>query len=221
VRGRPSLPPDKGAIVDATEQDATLDENDSIAVRHSAASPIQVRREWIGRAVFEAGLIVLGLVGALLVDEWRDTRARTQRVEAALASIRAELDANRAVLAEVIARHETLMATLRELASAGRRYDGPILRPATISGVAWEAARDAAITNDMPFQTLMVVGRTYAVQTAYVSEMGFFNNQLYTGDVADAYRQQPLRLEGRLNDLTGRARGVQRQYDEALRSLGP
>jgi hypothetical protein len=224
-------------VMDATEQDAPLDRIDlrpgeerqpggagpdaevSTAEAMAAASPAGGRREWIGRAVFEAGLIVLGLVGALLVDDWRDTRARTQRVEAALASIRAELDANHAALAEVIARHETLMVTLRELATAGRHYDGPILRPATISAVAWDAARDAAVTHDMPFQTLMVVGRTYAAQSAYLTEMSFFNNQLYSGDVAATFRRQPRSLEGRLNDLTGRARSLQRRYAEALQSL--
>jgi type II secretory pathway pseudopilin PulG len=205
-------------VMDATEQDAPLDRIDlrpgeerqpggagpdaevSTAEAMAAASPAGGRREWIGRAVFEAGLIVLGLVGALLVDDWRDTRARTQRVEAALASIRAELDANHAALAEVIARHETLMVTLRELATAGRHYDGPILRPATISAVAWDAARDAA-------------------QSAYLTELSLFNNQLYSGDVAATFRRQPRSLEGRLNDLTGRARSLQRRYAEALQSL--
>jgi hypothetical protein len=43
---------------------------------------------------------VFGLVGALLIDEWRDTRERNERVRAALASIDAELEANRA------ARHD-------------------------------------------------------------------------------------------------------------------
>jgi hypothetical protein len=67
-------------------------------------------RAWIGRAAFEAALIVFGLVGALLIDEWRDTRERNERVRAALASIDAELEANRAALQSAIANHDTVIA---------------------------------------------------------------------------------------------------------------
>ena len=80
-------------------------------------------REWIGRAVFEAALIVFGLVGALLIDEWRDTRARNERLRAALASIRAELEANRAVLGSAIANHETVIARLKESGKTGVVYE--------------------------------------------------------------------------------------------------
>jgi hypothetical protein len=97
--------------------------------------PAAGSRAWIGRAAFEAALIVLGLVGALLVDEWRDNRERNARVSAALSSIRAELEANRKAIAAAIA-NQNVISRLREAAKTGVRCEGGIVAPVTFSSVA-------------------------------------------------------------------------------------
>jgi hypothetical protein len=76
-----------------------------------APGPPVRSRAWIGRAAFEASLIVLGLVGALIADEWRDTRERDARVRSVLASIRSELEADRKELAQAVANHEEAAIT--------------------------------------------------------------------------------------------------------------
>jgi hypothetical protein len=179
-------------------------------------------REWIGKAVFEAGLIVLGLAGALIVDGWRDARARGQRTQAALGSIRQELEANQRALAEAISNYQAVVTALKESARTGRRYERGILRPSTpLSSVAWEAARDAAITNDMDHAALMTLGRAYGTLEGYRAEVRLFSNYLYTYDGPTPLRDTPERIAGWINDLILRARAVSDALGETLRMLTP
>ena len=175
-------------------------------------------RAWIGRAAFEAALIVLGLVGALLIDEWRDTRARNQRVRAALASIRAELEANRAALGSAIANHEKVIARLNESLKTGVVYEGSIISGAPFTVVAWDAARDAGITNDLDNTMLMALGHAYRALTDYIAERTVFLNYLYTNEAMDL-RRRPLALAGWLSDMRGHAQGVEQWVDGALGAL--
>ena len=174
-------------------------------------------RAWIGRAAFEAALIVFGLVGALLIDEWRDTRERNERVRAALASIRAELEANRTAFRAAIANHESVIARLHESTTTAV-YQGSIINAAPFSAVAWDAARDAGITNELDHATLIALGHAYRALTEYIAERTVFTNYLYINDIT-ALRQRPSALVGWLSDLRGRGPDIEKRLDEALRAL--
>lgn len=176
-------------------------------------------REWIGRAAFEAGLIVLGLVGALLIDEWRDNRQRDQRVQTALQSLSAELHDNREALDTNLRNNEELIAKLRESEKTGLIYEGALLRRTPLSSVAWEAVRDAGVAADVPHTTLMALGRAYSAQASYLADLGVFSTYLYTYDGPRSFRENPARLAGWISDLTGRARSVRQRIDETLKTL--
>ena len=172
---------------------------------------------WIGRAAFEAALIVFGLVGALLIDEWRDTRERNERVRVALAAIGAELEANRTALSAAIGNHETVIARLQESTTRGV-YQGGIISGAPFSAVAWDAARDAGITNELDHATLIALGHAYGALSEYIAERTVFTNYLYTNDIT-ALRQRPSALVGWLSDMRGHARDIEQWLDGALRAL--
>ena len=182
------------------------------------AAPAGRSRAWIGRAAFEAGLIVLGLVGALLVDEWRTTRERTARVRSALASIRTELDANRTAVANAIANHDAVITKLREAAAAGEIYQGSIISNPGFSSVAWDAARDGAITNDIDHVTLMSLGHAYTALSEYIDERRVFTNYLYTNSNPDL-RGNPQTIAGWLSDMSGHAKRVHSRLDAAWQGL--
>jgi hypothetical protein len=173
---------------------------------------------WVWRAALEAALIVFGLVGALLIDEWRDSRERAERVGMALDSIRAELVVNHKAIQGAIANHETVMARLREAAKAGTVYQRGILVGQPFSSVAWEAARDGGITNQMDQATLMELGRVYRALDYYLDQRSLLLGYLYTTD--KNVRGDPLALAGWLNDMTGAARGVEERLRVASRALG-
>jgi hypothetical protein len=181
-------------------------------------TPPRQSRAWIGRAAFEASLIVLGLVGALFVEEWRETRERDERVRSALASIRGELEANRKEVAQAVADHEGVIAALEESARTGVIYQDSVIRPRAFSSVAWEAARDAAITNDIDHAMLMVLGRTYNTIADHIKQRERFLDYLYTNNVVDL-RRNPLVLRGWLRDILGHTRRVDDTLGSALRAL--
>ncbi len=141
---------------------------------------VQPSRQWVGRAAFEAALIVLGIVGALVVDEWRDSRHRAARVHESLTSIRAELQANLASTQELKVLNEELIGTLRESAKTGVVYQGGFVHNRPLSSVAWESTRDAAITNDIDHQVLMRLGRAYGAMNNYLADVGAFSSFIYT-----------------------------------------
>jgi len=191
----------------------------SAAMEQTPAHGPRATRQWIGRAAFEAALIVMGIVGALVVDEWRDARDRAARVQEALTAIRAELQANLTSVREVLALNEELIATLRESAKTGAVYQGGIVRSRPLSTVAWEAARDGAITTDIDHQTLMRLGRAYGATTRYLAEVSGYASFTYTYDGPTSLRERPERLAGWLSDLASRARGVEQQIGEALDAM--
>lgn len=177
------------------------------------------RREWLVRAAFEAGLIVVGLIGALALNDWHDRRQRDQSVRDALASIRIELQSNLTSIVEVIKFNENLMGVLTESAKTGKPYMDRIVAGMDLSTTAWDAARDAGISNDIPFPILMVLGRAYTSQGGFVREIEFFLNQMYTGSVAYDMRKEPLGLRGILSDYTHHARRLRQHYQDALAAL--
>jgi len=188
------------------------------ALETSTAAPRSYA--WIGRAAFEAALIVFGLVGAFLIDEWRESRARAERVGAALASIRAELADNEKAVAAAIENHDQVIAQLKKAAETRKTYYGGIIFSPPFSSVAWEAARDAAITNDIDHATLMSLGHAYRSLDAYEDERTVFLNYLYTNNTQNL-RENPLGLAGWLSDMRRHARGVQDRLGAASRGLRP
>jgi hypothetical protein len=163
---------------------------------------------------------VYGLVGALLIDQWREARERNERVRAAMASIDSELEANRASLRSAIANHDTVITRLHESAKTEVVYEGGLISAPPFSDVAWDAARDAGITNDLDHDTLMALGHAYRALADYTAERTVFKNYAYTNDTADL-RRRPLVLAGWLSDMNGHAHGVERWVDRALRALEP
>jgi type II secretory pathway pseudopilin PulG len=174
---------------------------------------------WIGRAAFEAGLIVFGLVGALLIDEWRDARARAERVDAALSSIRAELAANEQSTQAAIANHQSVRGVLRESLKSKEPYQRGIMTTPPFSSVAWEAARDAGITPDIDQVTLMALGQAYRSLDRYLDQRTLLLNHAYTNG-QDLRLTNPLALAGWLNDLERNARSVSVALHAASRALG-
>ena len=192
---------------------------DTAAMESIDQPPPAVRsRQWIGRAAFEAALIVMGLIGAFLLDDWRDRRERHARVEAALSSIRAELEANRTAVAAAIVNHEDVIGKLRQAAESDAPYQGGLISNPGFSAVAWEATRNGAVTNDIDHVTLITLGRAYTALADYIADRRVFVNHLYTNDTAEL-RRKPLGLAGWLSDITRHAKGTQERIAAALQAL--
>ena len=175
-------------------------------------------REWLARAAFEGGLIALSLVGALALNEWKESRDRQARARDALAAMRLELQTNSSEIQQAIAGSEEVIAKIKQATNEERRYGGRLLvRPQLVSA-AWDSSRAAAITNDLPFPVLMALGRAYTLQSDYQNQMGSFYNTLMSGTLGDV-RANPELMAALLNEMNGNAGRLAREYERTLKAL--
>jgi type II secretory pathway pseudopilin PulG len=180
--------------------------------------PAGFRREWLARAAFEGLLIAASLVGALALNEWKESRDRQARARDALAAMRLELQANRDEVQRVIRSTGEVIAKIRQATKEKRRYEDGVLRRAQLVSTAWDSSRTAAITNELPFPTLMALGRAYTLQADYQRDMASFYSTLLGGTLGDV-RDNPELLAGLLNEMDGNAQRLLREYDRALKAL--
>jgi hypothetical protein len=176
------------------------------------------RREWLARAAFEGGLIALSLVGALALNEWKEARDRQARARDALAAIRLELQANSDEIQRAIAGTTDVIGKIKQATREKRRYEDGLVRRAQLVSTAWDSSRAAAITSDIPFPTLMALGRAYTLQADYQRDMASFYNTLLSGTLGDV-RANPELMAALLNEMNGNAGRVAREYQNALKAL--
>jgi hypothetical protein len=172
----------------------------------------------MARALFEGGLIAVSLVGALALNEWQGSRDRQARVRDAIAAIRLELRANREEIGRVMARDAEVMGRIKAATKEGRRYEQGFLRRPQILSTAWDSARAAAITNDMPFPMLMSLGRAYGFQADHERLFASIYDAVLGGAMGDL-RANPDLMLGLLNELDDHARRLVNEYDAAVKVL--
>ena len=122
----------------------------------------------------EAVLIVFSILLALYTNHWREERAARQRVERDLASVRVELQENRAILADVLPYHQQEVQTFGKFLARPdlqQRVRGkdmfeavhdnreelqfhgvwqPHVTPSSLSGTAWKTA---VANGDLPYMS--------------------------------------------------------------------
>lgn len=72
-------------------------------------------RNWLSKALFEGGLIVLAVVLGFWVNEWREGRQREADGQVAIERVVLELSNNRDTLARVLPYHEEVAERLRTM----------------------------------------------------------------------------------------------------------
>src|SRR5262249_48497316 len=105
------------------------------------APPLSVRMGWAS-AIFQAVLVVLGVLLGFAVTEWQANAREQSEAQHALASIIEELGANRAAVVESLTYHEQKLAAMLEAQKANakpdiRMFDRGFVSPAQVSDAAW------------------------------------------------------------------------------------
>jgi hypothetical protein len=119
-------------------------------------------------------LIVLGALVAMGADEWRDARHRRAQVRTALTSIRDELRANVVLVTRAREQHVFLEDTLSKLAARKMQpspeiYGNGMVKPAPVTSMAWDLARETGALSDIPLSTVLDIAPAYAAQARYQS----------------------------------------------------
>lgn len=195
-------------------------ESTEVAAPHPRRLPV-----WLPKALFESALIVLSVLLALGMDEWRDGRARQRRVREAVAAVQAELRENRRLVQEAGTYHSALADTFAVLAASGAARPDPgvfpqgLLAPASVLRNAWESAEASGATNEMPYAMVLQLSRVYARQAEYEA----LARALLEGTYNQLARDGPDALLGRYThfialerDFAGRERQLAILYNQVL-----
>ena len=131
--------------------------------------------------LLEAFIVVLGVVLALAVNEWREHYNRNQHAETALEGILSELDVNRKAIDSALTYHLQLADTLRGfMRQASQRrastalpypdarlFSKGYIAPATLLTTAWDAANATDAVTYMNYADVLMLSRMYEKQRNY------------------------------------------------------
>jgi hypothetical protein len=189
------------------------------------------RREWLPRAAFEATLILLGLLGAFALDEWQDGRSRTARVDALMAAVRAELDANLETQEEAAAYNAEVAESIWKQATSGVTFipDGTFSRGIIdirqLTSAAWTTAQNDSSLSNIPVDRLLLLANVYDMQADYEVDVSTLLNNMYASILqADSVMRidgvsEPLRIGGLLRDNARRGTRLVTAYRATLEQL--
>ena len=185
---------------------------------------------WLPRALFESVFIVLSILLALAVNEWRDKQARITRVAEARAAFANEIRANRDLLlrGDFVAHHRRLQAEYQKLREAGSAEPGSAfdtgLHPAPLRDAAWRSFSASGTLVDFAPAEVILLSDIYRAQdsleklnSSYIAVM----REPRADHEAVEYKRDANRsLSMYLNDVVPMEEGLVHQYERALEKLG-
>jgi hypothetical protein len=145
---------------------------------------LSVRMGWRS-AIFQAVLVVLGVILGFAVTEWQNDRAEKAEAQHALAGIIEEIGANHAAVKEAHAYHAAKLATLAEAQKAKtplelRAFDRGFIAPAQLSNAAWTSASEVGALSHLPFDKVLSLSKVYAQQATYMQQQASVANIIYS-----------------------------------------
>jgi len=130
--------------------------------------------EWLPRVLAESVLIVLSILVALYLDEWRDDQQDTENIEHALANFVSEIQQNRARvedaapfnkgLQHVLSRRQEVRAieSVQTFVNIIESYS-----PVVLQSTAWETAIATGALAKMDYNLVSALSLTYSLQNRY------------------------------------------------------
>ena len=155
----------------------------------------------------ETFFVLLGVLLALALDEWRQGRREQEVVVLALENIRNEIRANRPEVQRALTHHRDLLRRLEETPGIG-----VALRPAMIRNNAWQAAQSSQAAARMDFSSVAAFSKMEEFQEDYQNLVAGVMPTIYQLDQRAA---MPLILQ----DLAWFDERLLQVYDEAERAI--
>lgn len=181
----------------------------------------------LGTFLGELALIVIGVLLALSVDEWRQGRARAAAGEEAIQSIRAELVANRELAVDSRDYHMGRAARIRESFGEGAalgRDDFPrgFTMPARFQRAAWDTAREAGELTVVDRGLRQEIAVAYRWQERYEAQVQAVSALIYQ-ELYESGGREGISNPGGLMMLIGsfafREGQIIERLDEALAAI--
>jgi len=130
--------------------------------------------DWLPRVLFESFLIVISILVALALDEWRETRQNDETIRQALISFASEIRQNRARIEDAAPFNLGLLNVLEQ-----RHAEGDIAgvddfvnmiesySPVVLQSTAWETALATGSLAKMNYEMVSALSLTYSLQNRY------------------------------------------------------
>ena len=183
---------------------------------------------WLPRVLVESTLIVFSVLFALVLNEWRQSRAERAGVEQAAAAIRAELQENRELVQEALQYHTRLADSFTASMQSGAETPDPtvmdhgLLHPGRVLQTAWRSAQSTGAASAMDYETVLKLSRVYAVQEEYEGLSRAMLQAAYDRLVEEGpesmMRKYP-RFIVLQREFAGREQYLLHHYEEALEAL--
>lgn len=125
----------------------------------------------LSTVVVEALSIVLAVLLALGVDEWREGRSQQRQADSALVNVVKEIKANQVILEKI---HENNVETVKTIAegqggaeAAGEDEDRSFIPGIQLRETAWESLLSTGTANYVDYDIILELSETYSVQRVY------------------------------------------------------
>ncbi|MFQ6005941.1 MAG: hypothetical protein ACE5OQ_10595 [Woeseia sp.] len=130
--------------------------------------------EWLPRVLFESFLIVISILVALYLDEWRDDRQDAENIDIALSNFISEIQQNKARvddaapfnqgLRHVLGRRQKVRA-IESIATFVNIIES--YSPVVLQSTAWETAIATGALAKMDYDLVSALSLTYSLQNRY------------------------------------------------------
>lgn len=186
-------------------------------------------RRWLPQALFESFIMIVSILTALAVNEWRDNRARLTRADEARTVFIHEIEANRALISSepILPHHQRLQQAYQKLAEANSEQPGPLFEtgahPAPLRDAAWRSFSAGSTLSDFKPEHIVLLSDIYRAQEALEKLNSGFIAQVSaprSDRETPEYKRDATRSIGMyLNDVVPLEERLLRDYEHATQQL--
>jgi hypothetical protein len=177
--------------------------------------------------------IVLAILLALAANSWQERVRTDNEVKTLLANVRDEIARNRTLLVSEKAHHLAVyrafvalsarerVVTLEEFFKTFGTANPTGFHPFQGESFAWDVMRSSPAVDAVPYDTRILLERTYAEQAVLISENAQILSALNVNDTArdPNYYAASLSMYLDLGDIASSQAKLEDLYDTALREL--
>ncbi|MCH8124144.1 MAG: hypothetical protein IH853_13610 [Bacteroidetes bacterium] len=111
--------------------------------------------------------IILGIVLALSVNEWRELNAQERRADAALTQIVEEVRSNNELISAIHETNEEILAHLHDSNDSGDEVESRFVPGIQVKNTAWETANSIGVFNHVDYEQILELSDLYSIQDIY------------------------------------------------------
>ena len=184
-------------------------------------------RDALRAALFEASFVLLGVLLALLANDWRQNRADRDESNRALGAILEELRSNRDAVAESMDYHGELLQLLHGEHDPAWRpslsdFPKGFIFPARVTRTAWDSAAETGALAKTDFAVVMDLSGAYALQERYEAQSQSIGDVIY-GEIfrhgIDSILDHPDHLASIVSTFVYREGELLRQIEDTIAVL--